>query len=85
MQQGIRHEWVTVLMLKQLREWLLPTVDESKTISQSSNGPLLGHHPAHDHASPPKDTPKNGRRRRLSFSVAISICASLEWLARRSN
>src|SRR5262249_33944884 len=25
-QQGIRHEWVTILMLKQLRDWLLPAV-----------------------------------------------------------
>jgi len=83
-QQGIRHEWVTVLMLKLLRDWLLPAVGGSEADFAIVEWAVAGHHPAHDHPSPPRDTPKNG----ASGPEINLLCshndflASLEWLAR---
>jgi len=83
-QQGVRHEWVTILMLRSLREWLLPAVGGSETDFAIVEWAVCGHHPAHDHASPPKDTPTNG----ASGPEISLLCshtdfrASLEWLAR---
>ena len=82
-QQGIRHEWVTVLMLTQLRAWLLPAVNRSDMDFDITEWAVAGHHPAHDHASPPKDTPKNG----ASGPEINLLCShndyrvSLDWLA----
>lgn len=58
--QGLRHEWVTVLMLRHLREWLLPAVCGNETDFAVVEWAVAGHHPAHDHASPPVETPKGG-------------------------
>lgn len=58
--QGLRHEWVTVLMLRHLRAWLLPAVGGSETDFAVVEWAVAGHHPAHDHASPPVDTPQGG-------------------------
>jgi len=55
--QGLRHEWVTVLMLQYLREWLLPAVGGNETDFAISEWAVGGHHPAYDHASPPKAPP----------------------------
>lgn len=56
-QQGVRHEWVTVLVLKSLREWLLPAVSGNETDFAIVEWAVAGHHPAHDHASPPRLCP----------------------------
>jgi CRISPR-associated endonuclease/helicase Cas3 len=58
--QGLRHEWVTVLMLQHLHNWLLPAVGESETDFAIVEWAVAGHHPGHDHASPPSGTPKDG-------------------------
>lgn len=55
--QGLRHEWVTLLMLEQLREWLLPSLDESNEDFAIMEWAVAGHHPAIDHKSPPRDCP----------------------------
>lgn len=55
--QGLRHEWVTVLMLSQLRDWLLPAVEGSADDFAIVEWVVSGHHPAYHHASPPKDNP----------------------------
>ena len=55
--QGVRHEWVTVLMLKSLREWLLPAVSNSVTDFNIVEWAVAGHHPGYDHASPPRTCP----------------------------
>lgn len=57
-QQGIRHEWVTVLMLKQLRDWLLPCVSGNDIDFAIVEWAVAGHHPAHDHSSPPRICPQ---------------------------
>ena len=55
--QGLRHEWVTLLMLEQLREWLLPALDGSGTDFAIVEWSVVGHHPAVEHACPPRACP----------------------------
>lgn len=55
--QGLRHEWGTLLMLRSLREWLLPAVGGSELDFAIVEWTVAGHHPAHHHASPPKNNP----------------------------
>jgi len=50
--QGIRHEWVTILMLKAIRDGLLTGIDE--TDFAIVEWAVAGHHPSPTHASPPK-------------------------------
>ncbi len=52
--QGLRHEWVTLLMLEQLREWLLPALNGSSMDFAIVEWAVVGHHPAIDHESPPR-------------------------------
>lgn len=55
-QQGVRHEWITVLILQELREWLRPAV-ASDIDWQIVEWAVSGHHPAHNHESPPRGCP----------------------------
>lgn len=55
--QGLRHEWVTVLMLQELKAWLLPAVSGSETDFTLVEWAVAGHHPAHNHESPPRCCP----------------------------
>ena len=55
--QGLRHEWVTVLLMQQLRHWLLPAVCGRETDLAFVEWAVAGHHPAHNHASPPRSCP----------------------------
>jgi CRISPR-associated endonuclease/helicase Cas3 len=53
--QGLRHEWVSLLILKEhLRDWLLPAVAGSETDWQIALWAVAGHHPAYDRPSPPR-------------------------------
>ena len=58
--QGLRHEWVTVLMLSQLRDWLLPAVGRSAEDFAIVEWAVSGHHPAHNHPTPPSGPPAQG-------------------------
>lgn len=55
--QGLRHEWVTVLMLQDLKDWLLPAVDGNELDFALVEWAVAGHHPAHHHESPPRSCP----------------------------
>lgn len=55
--QAVRHEWVSVLMLGQLREWLLQAVGGNETDFAIVDWAVAGHHPAHNHESPPRSCP----------------------------
>jgi CRISPR-associated endonuclease/helicase Cas3 len=55
--QGLRHEWATLLVLREVREWLLPAVDGSVEDFAFLEWAVVGHHPAHNHPSPPKCNP----------------------------
>jgi CRISPR-associated endonuclease/helicase Cas3 len=55
--QGLRHEWVSLLILQQLRDWLLPAVGGLDDDFALVEWAVAGHHPAHNHASPPRLCP----------------------------
>lgn len=55
--QGLRHEWVTLLMLEHLREWLLPALNGSDEDFSIMEWAVVGHHPAMEHRSPPRECP----------------------------
>ncbi|MCZ2342354.1 MAG: CRISPR-associated helicase Cas3' [Bacteroidales bacterium] len=58
--QGLRHEWATVLMLQHLRAWLLPAVGGNENDFAIVEWAVAGHHPAADHANPPRECPAQG-------------------------
>lgn len=77
--QGIRHEWVTVLMLQELKSWLMPTVTDESEFA-FVEWAVSGHHPAHDHCSPPRNCPPGaGAELRLRTNEP-DFTACLNWL-----
>lgn len=53
--QGLRHEWVTLLMAQEyLRNWLLPAVEMNEIDWQIVLWVVSGHHPAYNRPSPPR-------------------------------
>lgn len=52
--QGLRHEWVSLLVMRELRWWLLPAVCGEESDFAIVEWSVCGHHPAHDHSSPPR-------------------------------
>jgi CRISPR-associated endonuclease/helicase Cas3 len=53
--QGLRHEWASILMLKALKQWLLPALDGNEVDFAIVEWAIAGHHPATHHASPPRE------------------------------
>ena len=81
--QGLRHEWVAVLLLKELRSWLLPAVGGSETDFSITEWAIAGHHPAYNHDSPPRGCPPGaGADMRLHTDHA-DFDAILGWLRNR--
>ncbi len=81
--QGLRHEWVSVLILRELKDWPLPGVDQSEMDFAAVEWAVAGHHPRHDHESPPTSPPKQG-----GSGPAITLridcpdfAAILKWIA----
>ncbi len=59
--QGLRHEWVSVLLLREkLRDWLLPAVDGNETDMAPVEWAIGGHHPAYGRESPPRRNDPQG-------------------------
>ena len=54
--QGLRHEWVGLIMLERLREWLLPALHGSSVDFAVMEWAVVGHHPAVTHESPPRSS-----------------------------
>jgi CRISPR-associated endonuclease/helicase Cas3 len=54
--QGLRHEWVSLLLLETtpIREWLLPAVAVNEVDWQVGLWAIAGHHPAYGRPSPPR-------------------------------
>jgi CRISPR-associated endonuclease/helicase Cas3 len=81
--QGLRHEWVSLLILQELRDWLMPAIDDSEDDFALVEWAVAGHHPAYNHQSPPKSTPEGaGVEIRLltdsnDFNVAVLNLQSL--------
>jgi CRISPR-associated endonuclease/helicase Cas3 len=79
-QQGIRHEWVTVLMLKELKGWLLPAAGFSETDFAFVEWAVAGHHPAHNHESPPRSCPPGAGADIRLHTDHSDFAAILQWL-----
>ena len=51
-------QWrITLLLLQQMRNWLLPAVGNAEVDFAILEWTVAGHHPAYDHASPPRTNP----------------------------
>ena len=78
--QGLRHEWVSLLILQRLRDWLLPAMGGYEVDFAIVEWAVSGHHPGLDHESPPRSCPAGG-----SVNIAIHMgcpdfAATLDWL-----
>ena len=78
--QGLRHEWVSILMLRELREWLLPAIDGSAMDFAFVEWAVAGHHPAISHASPPRNSPDGSGTEIYLHLDHRDFRSSLEWL-----
>jgi CRISPR-associated endonuclease/helicase Cas3 len=81
--QGIRHEWATVLILRMLREWLLPAVGGNEIDLAIVEWAVAGHHPAHNHESPPKLCPPGAGVSIELFVGHADFSECLQWLAKQ--
>lgn len=79
-QQGVRHEWATVLILKELKSWLLPVVGGSETDFAFVEWAVAGHHPAHNHESPPRSFPPGAGADIRLHTDHRDFAAILQWL-----
>jgi CRISPR-associated endonuclease/helicase Cas3 len=77
--QGLRHEWVTVLMLRILRDWLLPAVGGDDADFAIVEWAVAGHHPAVTHPSPPKETPAGAGADITLLMGHPDFTAALRW------
>ncbi|CAN5244833.1 CRISPR-associated helicase/endonuclease Cas3 [soil metagenome] len=80
LQQGLRHEWVTLLMLQPLKAWLLPAVQNSETDFAIVEWAVTGHHPAHHHASPPRESPEGSGVSINMLCAHKDFEASIAWI-----
>jgi CRISPR-associated endonuclease/helicase Cas3 len=78
--QGLRHEWVTVLLMQQMRDWLLPAVGGCETDFAFVEWAVAGHHPAHNHASPPRSGPPGGGTELTAHTQHKDFGEALNWL-----
>lgn len=82
--QGLRHEWVTVLILQELRPFLLPAVDGNECDFDLVEWAIGGHHPAHNHQNPPRTCPA-GAGVNLRLCLGEDFIACLTWLGATFN
>lgn len=69
--QGLRHEWVSVLLLREkLRNWLLPAVSENEIDLAIVEWAIGGHHPAYGRQSPPRRMEPRGEGDHLTVLTA---------------
>ena len=79
--QGLRHEWVTVLLLQEpLRDWLLGQVNKADlSVVEWAVG---GHHPAYNRESPPRRADPRGAGDKLVVLAAHpDFAGCLIWLS----
>ncbi|MEO8679982.1 MAG: CRISPR-associated helicase Cas3' [Vicinamibacterales bacterium] len=81
--QGLRHEWVAVLLLKELRSWLLPALGGSETDFAITEWAIAGHHPAYNHDSPPRSCPPGAGAEMRVHTDHADFAAILGWLRNR--
>ena len=81
--QGMRHEWVAVLMLRHLKTWLLPAVGDDETDFAIAEWAVAGHHPAYNHESPPRSCPPGSGVEIRCHTDHTDFAAILGWLKDR--
>lgn len=78
--QGVRHEWVTILMMQRLRDWLMPALEGSAADFAIVEWGVAGHHPAVDHSSPPQAGP-DGAGTEMTLQMGHpDFAETLEWI-----
>jgi len=77
--QGLRHEWVSLLLLKDLKTWLLPAVGGSERDFGIVEWAVAGHHPSRGHDSPPTSCPAGSGAEILMLSGCPDFSSTLEW------
>jgi len=71
--QGLRHEWVSVLLLREnLRNWIWPAAGGNETDFGIVQWAIGGHHPAYGRESPPRATNPQGEGDRLAVLTTHS-------------
>jgi CRISPR-associated endonuclease/helicase Cas3 len=78
--QGLRHEWVSLLILRELRAWLLPAVGGDEHDFTIVEWSVCGHHPAHDHPSPPRTCPPGAGPTICTHTGHPDFGSILQWL-----
>lgn len=78
--QGLRHEWVTILVLRELRPWLLAAVEGSDVDFAVVEWAVAGHHPAFHHQSPPRLCPAGAGAEIRVLADHGEFGPILEWL-----
>ncbi len=82
-QQGLRHEWLTVLLIAHLEEGLSVAADEDDL--RVVRWAISGHHPAYNRSSPPR-TPPPGSGAAIQLLVDHrDFQACLRWLENALN
>lgn len=79
--QGLRHEWVSLLLMLHLRDWLRPAV-ESELDWQIVLWAVGGHHPAYGRPSPPRLFVEGGGRTLTVYTGHRDFAACLDFLRR---
>ena len=82
--QGLRHEWVTLLMLEEpeMRRWLFEAVGGDDTDWDIMTWAVAGHHPAYNRPSPPRLSIEGAGRDIKLLMGHDDYRACLTWLGR---
>lgn len=78
--QGLRHEWATLLMMGRLKHWLLPIFGANEGDFAIVEWAVAGHHPAHNHQSPPKQNPEGAGTQITLLCGHSDFRTILNWL-----
>lgn len=80
--QGVRHEWISLLLIERLREWLLPAVERREEDLAMIQWVIAGHHPSITHASPPTNAPSGSGTTVRGLLDHDDFAEILSWVAR---
>lgn len=77
--QGLRHEWVTVLMMQMLRPCLMEVLGSERDFDVVMWA-VAGHHPSSKHPSPPRSCPPGASAEMKLLLSALAEHGLREWL-----
>ncbi len=83
--QGLRHEWVTYLILREAIEWLFPALDNDPINWLAMESAITGHHPAYERPSPPCSNPAGSGSEMIIFSKHQDFEACLDIIRDQFN